>query len=274
MERATSVPSADQLEPFFFGSLGNRLYGCYHEPGVWPAREQAVLICNPFGQEYIRAHRACQHLATTVAAAGFPAMRFDYFGTGDSSGESEEATLGQWLEDIDDACEELCDRSGASSVVLAGLRLGASLALDAASRRSDVAGLVLWEPLLDGRQYLDELRRLHAEVIARFFIAPTDFEPSSRPPELTGFALGKPMLADLERVDVRTSRPLGGRPVAVIDNSDSRALADIADAWESAATVAYLHLPSFAAWAEDVDKGLVPHAVIEAIAVWLDEVFA
>jgi dienelactone hydrolase len=274
MERATSVSTADQLEPFFFGPPDRHLYGCYHEPGAWPAREQAVLICSPFGQEYIRAHRACQHLATTVAAAGFPAMRFDYFGTGDSSGESEEATLGQWLENIDDACEELRNRSAAGSVVLAGLRLGASLALDAASRRSDVAGLVLWEPVLEGRQYLDELKRLHAEAIARFFIAPSDHKPTSRPSELIGFALGDQMLADLERVDVRSSQLPRSRPAAVIDNSASRALADIADAWGSAATVAYLHMPSFAAWAEDVDKGLVPHAVIEAIAAWLDEVFA
>lgn len=264
---------AKPLEPFFFGPRGRRLYGCYHEPGAWPAHDQAVLICYPFGQEYIRAHRACQHLTTRIAAAGYPAMRFDYFGTGDSDGESDEATLGQWVKDINTACDELCGHSGASAVVLGGLRLGANLALEAATRRSDVAGLVLWEPILDGAQYVEELKRRHAETIGRFFVKPQDHHIHARPTELLGFALGDAMLADLERIRFGGPKLTRGRRLAVIDNHETATLSQAAATLGDAPTVAYRHVPSFAAWTEDVDKGLVPHAVIEAIVAWLNEVF-
>ncbi len=186
-----------------------------------------MLICYPFGQEYIRAHRACLHLTTKIATAGFAAMRFDYFGTGDSGGESNEASLEQWLGDIDTACEELINRSGATSVVLVGLRLGASLAFQAAARRSDLAGLVLWEPIVNSADYVAALKRLHTETIARFFVAPTDRVLGANPTEMLGFPLGETMLTEIEQIDLGQLRAPRGRPVMVIDNGEIPGLADV-----------------------------------------------
>ena len=265
------MSTPNQLEPFFFGPPDHQLYGCYHEPGLWPAREQAVLICYPFGQEYIRAHRACQHLASKLAAAGFPTLRFDYFGTGDSCGDGDEATLETWLDDIDRACDELLNRSGATSIMLVGLRLGATLALQAASRRSDLSGLVLWEPVWNGTDYLVELQKSHAEVLAKFFVAPTDVDVrgTTRPTELLGFAVGETLLNELAQIDLGNARAPRGRRVMVVDNAETPTLAAAESGLGKPTMISYQHVPSFPAWADDVDKGLVPHAVIEAIAAWL-----
>ena len=46
-------------------------------------------------------------------------------------------------------------------MTLLGLRLGASVAAAAAARRSDVARLVLWDPVIDGAAYMQTVLRLN-----------------------------------------------------------------------------------------------------------------
>jgi pimeloyl-ACP methyl ester carboxylesterase len=49
---------------------------------------------------------------------------------------------------------------GATKITLAGLRMGANLAAQLVRKRPDLARLVLWEPILDGKQYVAQnLRR-------------------------------------------------------------------------------------------------------------------
>ena len=117
------------------------------------------------------------------------------------------------------------------------------------------------------------LKRLHTETIARFFVAPTDHVLGANPTELLGFPLGQSMLTEIAQIDLRQLRAPRGRPVMVIDNGESPSLADVASTWTKPTNLAYRHIPSFAAWADDVDKGLVPHSVIEAITTWLTERF-
>ena len=48
------------------------------------------MICNPFGFEEVCAHRSLRHLAGAAAAAGIAALRFDYAGCGNSSGDESD----------------------------------------------------------------------------------------------------------------------------------------------------------------------------------------
>jgi pimeloyl-ACP methyl ester carboxylesterase len=142
--------------PFFFGDSG-LLLGIYHPPSSRIDRETGVVICNPFGREYLYAHRTLRHAALRLAERGFHTLRFDYYGAGDSAGDAEEASLQRWTGDVGAAVEELETRAGLARVALLGLRLGASLAWLAAATRRDVDALVLWEPVTSGRQYLEEM---------------------------------------------------------------------------------------------------------------------
>src|SRR5271154_7362651 len=120
--------------PLFFGSTQRRLFGVY-EPAAQRGRvARAVLLCNSWGSEYVNAHRAMRFLARRLCAAGFDTFRFDYFGSGDSGGETTEAELDGWKNDIVIAAQELKDMSGAPRMVLIGLRLGATLVVEAAPR--------------------------------------------------------------------------------------------------------------------------------------------
>lgn len=126
--------------------------------------DKAVLICPPFGQEAIRAQRSLRVVSERLARQGIPSLRFDYFGTGDSPGEDGVGHLNRWQQDIIIADSWLRKLSGCRNIIWLGLRLGATIALQAASQHPDLpqpARIVLWEPVLDGRHYLSHLARMH-----------------------------------------------------------------------------------------------------------------
>ena len=149
------------MNPLYFGSSDKALFGVYHAPAGQPARNRGVVLCNPFGDEAIKSHRAFLQLANRLASERFHVLRFDYFATGDSAGESEQGTVEQWLADIGTAADEIKDASGAAKVSLVGLRFGATLALQAATRRRDLDRVTLWDPIVRGGVYVAHLRRIN-----------------------------------------------------------------------------------------------------------------
>src|SRR5438093_192655 len=116
-----SRPRAE-IEPFYFGKSPKSLFGCYHTPQASCYRECGVVLCSPMGEEYIRFHRAFRHLAGRLVAVGFPVLRFDFYGCGDSAGACTQGTLGQWCTDITTAMHEMRRRGGVQKVCLVGLR--------------------------------------------------------------------------------------------------------------------------------------------------------
>jgi pimeloyl-ACP methyl ester carboxylesterase len=143
------------MNPLYFGSRDRLLFGAYHAPAK--SKNAGVVLCHPWGQEYLRAHRSFQYLARLLAKNGLHVMRFDYYGSGDSAGESRETSLESWVSDVSSAIDDVKEMVGIRRVKLVGLRLGGSAAAIVASRRSDVDGLVLWDPIVDGPAYVAEL---------------------------------------------------------------------------------------------------------------------
>jgi alpha-beta hydrolase superfamily lysophospholipase len=196
--------------PLHFGSADAPLFGWYHPPRV-PARRCGVVLCNPIGDDYVRAHRALRHLAERLQRCGFPVLRFDFHGTGDSAGdERDPARVRTWVGDIGRAIDELRALSGAGEICLAGLRLGATLAMVAAAERGGVDSLVLWSPYGDGRAYVDETTRLHKmhKMLEphSFALEPTDWQPGGA--EALGFLLTPDTIADLGQIDLlKVGRP-------------------------------------------------------------------
>lgn len=142
--------------PFFFGASERQLFGIYH-PGSG-REKRGVVLCNPWGQEYLRAHQSMRFLAGLISEAGHHVLRFDWFGTGDSAGTSfEGGNPDAWVDDLSEAIDELKDMANLRSVSLVGIRLGAAPVARVAPGRKDVKKVVLWDPILDGREYLSSL---------------------------------------------------------------------------------------------------------------------
>src|SRR5689334_18798477 len=103
--------------PFYLPSRGGPLFAWWH-PGR-PGGGHAVVLCPPVGHEQVHAHRAWRHLAEAVARAGFPVLRFDSSGTGDSAGTDEDPDrLAAWRQNVRDAVAWVRRRAGAEHVTL------------------------------------------------------------------------------------------------------------------------------------------------------------
>lgn len=150
------------MTPVRFVSHDVALLGMFDPAQTSADTALAVLICNPFGQEAIRTHRTLKVLAERLAREGADVLRFDYFATGDSPGDDAEVDCDRWRADIAAAHAELLRRTRARTITWIGVRLGATLA---AAASSDLPAppqrLVLWEPIFNGAEYLQQLAAAH-----------------------------------------------------------------------------------------------------------------
>jgi pimeloyl-ACP methyl ester carboxylesterase len=257
--------------PGFFGSPERRLYGCLHPPREGVARELSTVLCYPLGQEYSYSHRAFLHLASRLAHEGFSVGRFDYFGTGDSAGDDRDASLSGWVDDISTVIEETRRVVQRRHLALIGLRLGAALALEAAVKRGDVLHLVLWDPIVDGRQYFEQMKVLHQERLwGHFFERPAVEQASDRPTELLGLKMNDRLIDELTALDLSAVQTKPARTVLLIDSRGDPAVEQLRDHLRSLEVdVTYEHIPGFSIWAEDPDKGLVPNQALQSIVTWM-----
>src|SRR5690348_6608712 len=119
-------------------------FGWLHTPADGAGAGVAVVICQGLMRDGLLAHCSLRLLGDELAAAGYWALRFDYPGTGDSLDGAVERAGGHWnawQQSVDGACDWLKQASDARSLILSGLRTGATLATLATARRDDVAGL-------------------------------------------------------------------------------------------------------------------------------------
>lgn len=145
-----------QEEFMFFNSREDRLYGSIHQPEQNRGnRKIGFVLCQPFVTEQFKVYRILFNFSRFLAERGFTVLRFDYMGTGDSSGKFEDADVETRVSNVIDAVMFLKNRTDISHIGLIGCRLGAVWAAMAAERiRSDVSRLVLWDPVFDVHKYL------------------------------------------------------------------------------------------------------------------------
>jgi len=126
-----------------FTCAGDRLYGVASVPATPAPRGVLIVVGGP--QYRAGSHRQFVMLARQLAAAGVPAMRFDYRGMGDSEGAPRD------FSDIGDDIQAALDQffavvPGMTEVVLWGLCDGASAPLCQTGLDPRVTGMVLLNP--------------------------------------------------------------------------------------------------------------------------------
>lgn len=157
--QAPDAAAARERAFFFANPDGQRLYAVLH-PAAGPSiRELGILFCHPLSEEKHSSQRALVDFARLLSRHGYPALRFDGAGFGDSEGEMAAVTIRSLLRDVRAAISRLIDESGVSRVVLIGVRFGALIARLAADSDERVAGLVLVAPVVSGGDYWNGLLR-------------------------------------------------------------------------------------------------------------------
>lgn len=240
------------MNPFYFGPSDRPLFGLYTRArGADEA--PAVLLCYPVGSEYMRAHRAFRQLNMLLNRAGFHVLRFDYSCTGDSAGQGQDASVKDWLDDIDWAMDELQDTAVVERISVVGLRWGATLAARACQGRADIDELVLWDPVISGRAYLD------------------GHLGTSRPEGLVGiegYPFSESLRAEMEEFDLTIPGGTSPREITVMVADDRREYRGWIEAERSAGRdVVYRIEESPGDWAQADPFGdaLIPQRIIQAI---------
>ncbi len=250
------VPSP---EPFWFGDPETPLFGWLHRPAGPP--RLAVVLCNPFGHEASAAYRTLRSLAKVLAGRGALTLRFDYRGTGNSSGDTHAVGgVADWREDILAALAVVRRLAPSAPSALVGLRLGALLALDAAAASDGISALVLIAPPLNGRQFLRELTALDGAGVG----------DRTTGDELFGFPMSPALRRSISELDLAGKEPAGAAAILAIDRAElalgprlDRALA------ARCPTLETVPLPGIDRLLADPHEAEVPALIVERTAAWL-----
>ena len=169
------------MEPFFLPVADGQRFCLLHRPASSVSVRGAVVYVHPFAEEMNKARRVAALQARAMAAAGYFVLQIDLLGCGDSSGDFGDATWERWVEDVVAACLWLRQQTDAD-LWLWGLRTGCLLVTEAAKRLAgsmiesvdsgvrrngavalspDVSHrLLLWQPVLSGKQFLQQFLRM------------------------------------------------------------------------------------------------------------------
>jgi len=206
LPQADGEAAQDTGRAFYFGPPRRRLFGMLHAAASpRQGAADAVLVASPLLQEGITSQRALWSLCEAMADRGTPALRFDWFGAGDSMGEGRDLSLSGMQEDLQGAIGHLSDR--APGVRLLTLRSGSLPVLLRATAGSVPVDLVLWDPVMRGAPMVERWRRQHREQLVdagRYIVrkpVPTADD------EVLGFDVAPALLDDLSQLDFR-KRPL------------------------------------------------------------------
>ncbi|PWC42823.1 alpha/beta fold hydrolase [Azospirillum sp. TSO22-1] len=226
------------------------------------AGRRGVVLCSPHGNEELCVHRSWAALADRLAAAGMPALRFDYPGTGDSAGSDEEPErVRAWLDGIHAAIRFLRAATGVEEVALLGLRLGGTLAAMAAAERGGVARLVLMAPCASGKAYAHEMK-----AMARLAGAP---QPVGGV-EFAGFRLTAGTLAGMRALDLAALPAMPAPRILLLARTDVRDGAKLAGRLRAlGAAVEEEPFAELAALMNSVHRALLPAAPLDRVAAWL-----
>jgi uncharacterized protein len=135
----------------FTNRAGQNLVGTLHRPARPRPGMPAVVLLSPGVKMRVGPGRLYLPLTEMLVAEGFPVLRFDFFGLGDSEGELAEKLLpdvynhievGRYVDDTLAALDWLRDTHGFQRFVLGGLCGAAITALLAAQRDPRVEGLL------------------------------------------------------------------------------------------------------------------------------------
>ena len=261
--------------PLYFGAPDRPLFGFYHPPAGSRVRATGVLLCNPLGDDLIRAHRPFRHLAEDLSAAGFPVLRFDFDGTGDSAGDERDPNrVATWRADVGRAAAELRARSGVERLAVVGLRLGGTFAALGASDLGGVEALILWGAYDSGGAFVSEATKAHKMLV---MLQPASFSggpAASDGQEALGFLLASQTVADLAAVDLLSLSSSPARRTLILDTAnvetDSPLVAKLRDL---GGTVTHRHMPGNKFLIVSPQQSEIPTAAISAITGWLAEQF-
>jgi alpha-beta hydrolase superfamily lysophospholipase len=147
------------MERYFFLEHHNKSVYCVeYLPQDLEHIKTGVIICSPIRGERIRTHRIFTSLARELQKMNHYVITCDYFGDGNSSGESNELTLESIADDIKAMCSRMLEVVGVKKYYAVGYRMGASV-LPLTLDQLKINKAILIDPILEPVNFLTEALR-------------------------------------------------------------------------------------------------------------------
>lgn len=186
------------VEPMLLPQGDGHLFAARHR-GVSVPRAR-ILLCPPLLQEHIRSYRFFAQLAGLWASRGVEVIRFDYSGSGDSSGSGVEFSIERAIHDIRQAWDALLAPDDGVPHVICGVRMGALLAAHAIRDGLDADAAWWWQPVISGAAWLEEISTIDArerQSSSRFPLRPG---PKGNSGELMGHFIDPRLPGELRKL--------------------------------------------------------------------------
>ena len=263
------IRASDGALPIWLEVDGTPIFAWYHPASGETRHNQGIVLCNTFGSEAMLLHPAYRHCAQQWSRAGFPCLRFDYPGTGDSGGHPRDPDrLKAWLASIHCAVDSLKQIASVDEINLFGVLLGASLATQAAQDRTDIRGLILWAPYLSGKNFLRAAKMQESVITAN----PAKLRSKrwqDGDSEAFGFLVTHDFADHLQKLDLKNlNKSLVQRACVFVKDANSNE-AKFATALRNNGVAVSLEERVLCDINEILDKMELPHEIIREVENWL-----
>jgi alpha/beta superfamily hydrolase len=164
--------TSEVLPVTFQNKAGHRLFGMIHRPVKPCVSGAAIILLSPGMKMRVAPHRLYVNMAERFVALGYPVLRFDFYGAGDSEGEVEEEYIadlygaiqvGRHIDDTIAAMDWMQRTYGIGKFIVSGLCGGAITGLLTADRDQRISCLLgLGIPVIldgthiDSRKYMTD----------------------------------------------------------------------------------------------------------------------
>jgi len=188
-----------------------------HRPDAGVRLRGALVVAPPFAEELNKSRRMLALAARALAADGCAVLQMDFLGCGDSSNDFGDATWDGWIDDVVRAHDWLAARFDAPLWIW-GVRAGALLATAALDRLARHPQLLLWQPVVAGRQHLVQFLRVQmAGAMLRDGAQPAKAQAlierlhAGEVLEVGGYTLAPPLALGLHAADLSLPASFRGR---------------------------------------------------------------
>ena len=271
---ASEVPDRAIERPLWLTAGSEAVFAFLHVPAASDRQTTAVVICPPFGWDEMCSHRARRTWARALAAAGFPAIRIDFPGAGESSGVPEDPERPQaWKAAIASAAGWIRENEAATRVVAIGIGVGGLMAVGAAADGAPVDDFMLWAVPARGRSTMRELRA-YAGIVAARHDPVVEETPSDGTVEVTGFVISPQTAAEIDQLDLTKIELPGAsdRRVLLINRDELGVDRRLREHLErSGVSVTTLPANDYALLMGHPQEGRAPLHTIQASIEWLRE---
>lgn len=213
-------------QPFFLDTPDGRLFAIHHRPDEGVAVRGQVLCVLPFNEEMNRSRSMVTLQAQAFAAQGWGTLVVDVLGTGDSEGDFVDARWDAWQRNLEAALHWLHAQPGGVRWVW-GIRLGALIASELVAQQARAGlGLLLWQPVSDGKTHLTQFLRVRMAAALDRADAPKETAATMReqlargePLEVAGYLLHPELTAAIDAAQLGHVALPPGTPVLWLEQA-------------------------------------------------------